>query len=283
MPTVGARVISERYFETMGIPLLQGRAFTPHDDADAPSVVIVNRTMARRFWPGRNPVGQRIAFPAAGGAPAWNEVVGVAGDVSHDGIGAAPIAELYLPYLQNPDNGGALVVRTSVNDPLLLTPALRRAAASVDPDQAFIDLRTMRETATQSVAMQRFSMLLLGAFSAFATLLTALGLYGTLAHAVGRRTRELGVRIALGATPRSIARLVAGRAALLLSLGVVLGTLAALLGARLIASQLYGVAPRDPATLAAAVLLLVSVAAVATAVPVGRAVRIEPVEALRDE
>jgi putative ABC transport system permease protein len=175
------------------------------------------------------------------------------------------------------------VVRTSVNDPLLLTPALRRAAASVDPDQAFIDLRTMRETATQSVAMQRFSMLLLGAFSAFATLLTALGLYGTLAHAVGRRTRELGVRIALGATPRSIARLVAGRAALLLSLGVVLGTLAALLGARLIASQLYGVAPRDPATLAAAVLLLVSVAAVATAVPVGRAVRIEPVEALRDE
>ena len=201
--------------------------------------------MARRFWPGRNPVGQRSAFPAAGGAPAWNEVVGVAGDVSHDGIGAAPIAELYLPYLQNPDNGGALVVRTSVNDPLLLTPALRRAAASVDPDQAFIDLRTMRETATQSVAMQRFSMLLLGAFSAFATLLTALGLYGTLAHAVGRRTRELGVRIALGATPRSIARLVAGRAALLLSLGVVLGTLAALLGARLIASQLYGVAPRD--------------------------------------
>ncbi len=283
LPTIGARVISDRYFETMRIPILQGRGFTSHDDGDAAPVVIVNRTMARRFWPGRNPVGRRIAFPTPGAPTAWNEVIGVAGDVSHDGIGAAPIAELYMPYLQGPANGGALVIRTSVDDPLTLVPALRRAATAVDPDQAFIDVRTMRETATQSVAMQRFSMLLLATFSAFATLLTAVGLYGTLAYAVGRRTRELGVRIALGATPRSIARLVAGRAALLLALGVAGGTVAALAGARLIASQLYGVAPRDPATLAAAVLLLVSVALVATAVPVGRAVRIEPVEALREE
>ena len=283
LPTIGARIISDHYFETMGIPLVQGRGFTTHDDGDAPPVVIVNRTMARRFWPGRNPVGQRIAFPAAGGPPAWNEVIGVAGDVSHDGIGAAPIAELYMPYLQSPVNGGALVIRTSVADPLSLAPALRRAATAVDPDQAFIDMSTMRETATQSVAMQRFSMLLLGIFSGFATLLTAVGLYGTLAYAVGRRTRELGVRIALGATPRSIAWLVGGRAALLLVVGIVAGGAGALVSGRLIASQLYDVAPGDPATLAAAVILLVSVAGVATAVPVGRAVRIEPVEALREE
>ena len=274
-PVVGARVVREKYFRTMGIPIRSGRDFTVRDDDNAPSVVLVNNALAARFWPGENAVGRRIGF----GDGSWLDIVGVVGDVSHDGVGSEPIAEMYIPFAQSPETGGALVLRAS-RDPGTLDAAVRRAALSADPDQALIDVRPMRDTAADSTALRRFMMLLLTAFSAVALSLTAIGIYGMLAFTVSTRTRELGIRAALGASPAQLVSLVGRQGLALTALGFVLGIPGTLALTRLLSSQLYGVTPHDPVTLGTAVAVLAAVALVATYFPTRRAANADPVKAL---
>jgi putative ABC transport system permease protein len=281
LPVVGARVVSDRYFSTMRIPVVRGRDFTAHDDAANTPVAMVNRVMAQRLWPNANPIGEHIDLGSTG--QDWREVIGIAGDVSHDGIAAAPIAELYIPYAQSPADGGALVVRTSVEPSAALDQGLRRAALSVDPDQALIDIGTMRQTADGSIAPRRFSMLLLVAFAAFALLLTTVGVFGVLSYGVGRRTREIGVRLALGAPERGVLLLVLRQGAALIAAGLCIGLAGAFAFTRLLSSQLYQVSPRDPMAFTAAVLLIATVAFAATWLPARRATRIDPASALRAE
>jgi len=281
-PVVGARVVSDGYFSTMGIPIRSGRAFTVRDNADGPPVVLVNKAMATRFWGGEDPVGRRIGF--GGPNPTWLEVVGVVGDVSHDGVGAEPIAELYLAFAQSPDNGGALVLRGSRDlmsgDQAALDAAVRRAALSVDADQALIDVKPMRETAADSTALRRFMMLLLTAFSVVALLLTAIGIYGMLAFAVSTRTRELGIRAALGARPNQLVALVGRQGLALTALGFAIGVPGTLALTRLLSSQLYGVSPHDPGVMIGAVAILGVVAIVATYLPARRTAGADPLRAL---
>jgi putative ABC transport system permease protein len=279
-PIVGARIVSDRYFRTMGIPIRSGRDFAERDDATAPPVVIVNRAMAARFWPGGDPVGQRLGF--GGPDSGWLEIVGVASDVSHDGVGSEPIPELYVPYAQSPESGGALVVRAARN-PASLERAVRQAALSADPDQALIDVRPMREVAAGSTALRRFTMLLLGAFAGVALLLTAIGIYGTLAFTVSARTRELGIRAALGAAPADLLVLVGRQGLVLTALGFAIGIPGTLALTTLLSAQLYGVTPQDPVTIAAAVSVLAAVALGATYIPAWRAAKADPVRALSSE
>jgi len=199
--------------------------------------------------------------------------------VSHDGVGSEPIAEMYIPFAQSPETGGALVLRAS-RDPGALDAAVRRAALSADPDQALIDVRPMRDTAADSTALRRFMMLLLTAFSAVALSLTAIGIYGMLAFTVSTRTRELGIRAALGARPAQLVSLVGRQGLALTALGFVLGIPGTLALTRLLSSQLYGVTPHDPVTLGTAVAVLAAVALVATYFPTRRAANADPVKAL---
>lgn len=281
LPVLGARVVSDRYFSIMRIPIVAGRDFAPGDDAHNRPVAMINRAMAERLWPNGNPVGEQIALGAAAGE--WRVVVGIAGDVSHDGIAAAPIAELYIPYAQSPENGGALVVRTSVTPSASLNDELRRAALTVDPDQALIDIGTMQETAAGSIAPRRFSMLLLVGFAGLALILTTVGVFGVLSYAVGRRTREIGVRLALGAPRGGVLLLVLRQGAALIVAGLVIGLAGAFALTRFLSSQLYQVSPRDPVAFSAAALLIAAVALAATWLPARRATRIDPATALRAE
>jgi putative ABC transport system permease protein len=276
-PVIGARVVSEKYFKTMGIRVRSGRDFTDRDDAEAPPVVLVNKAMATRFWPGADPVGRRIGFGSTGAS--WLEIVGVVGDVSHDGVGSDPIAELYIPFAQSPQSGGALVLRT-LGDPSVLDAAVRRAALSADADQALIDVRAMRETAVNSTALRRFMMLLLTTFSAVALALTAIGIYGMLAFTISTRTRELGIRAALGASPVQLLSLVGRQGLALVALGFAIGIPGTLALTRLLSAQLYGVTPHDPMTLGAAIAILGVVAAAATYFPTRRAANTDPLQAL---
>ena len=280
-PVVGARIVSEGYFRAMRIPVLAGRDFAARDDAKATPVAVVNAAFARRFWgSAQAAVGRRVGVGAPD-AP-WTEVVGVVGDVAFDGVGAEPIAELYVPFAQAPATGGALVVRTAA-EPASLAGAVRRAALAADPEQALIDVRPMRQTVAGSVAPRRFLLLLLGAFAGVALLLSAVGVYGVLAYVVGRSTREMGIRLALGAQRRDVLLMVARRGAVLAVAGAALGLAAAAGLTRFLAAQLYGVSPTDPATLGAVAAALVVVAVGAALLPARRAAATDPASTLRAE
>ncbi|HKG95463.1 MAG TPA: ABC transporter permease [Gemmatimonadaceae bacterium] len=280
-PIVGARVVSDGYFRAMRIPVVAGRDLAGRDDDKAPKVALVNVTFARRFWgSARAAVGRRIGIGP--GTPPWTEVVGVAGDVAHDGVGSEPIAEMYVPFAQLPATGGALVVRTTT-DPAPLAGAIRRAAFAADPEQALIDVRPMRETADNSVAPRRFLLLLLGAFAGVALALSAVGVYGVLAYVVGQGAREMGIRLALGAQRRDLLLMVARRGAVLAVAGAALGLVGAAGLTRFLERQLYGVSPTDPATLGGVAALLMLVAVAAALVPARRAAAADPVSALRAE
>jgi predicted permease len=277
---INNNIVSPGYFEATGIRLAGGRAFTDGDRRGAPLVAIVNETMAARYWRGRNPVGARFHLGDETGPSV--EVVGVAGDVKYRMMREAPRPSFYRPLAQTNALDGVIHVRTH-GDPGAMLPTLRFALAAVDPAVPIITMRTLRDQATINVTDERLAMLIGVTLGIAALLLAAIGLYGAMSYTVSQRTRELGVRISLGASVGGIARLILRQAMSLSLAGAALGTGLAIALARLVESRLYGIAASDPPTIAVAIALLAAIALAASWIPARRASRIDPVHALRGE
>ncbi len=281
------REVSAGFFEAMRIPLRQGRTLTEDDRAGTRRVAVIDDEFVRRYWPHENPIGKRFTFgPPAGAADTssreWIEIVGVVGHTKHEGLAAEPRIQYYLPYRQEGRPGLTVVARTT-GDPERYVTALRGVVRSVDPDQPISMVRTMDELLEQSVGQRKLSMLLLSLFSGIALLLASVGIYGVMSYSVAQRSREIGVRIALGAERRDVLRMVLRQGMRLALAGVGLGLIAALVLTRVIASQLYEVRPTDPTTFVLVASLLTAVALAANLIPALRATRVDPAVVLRDE
>jgi len=281
-PRVIWRTINGDYLDAMGIPLRRGRAFGAQDAADAPPAVIINETMARRFWPDRDPVGKRIRL----GAPTapWSTIVGVVGDVRFNALNTPAELEVYRPLAQVWQGSAYFAVRASPGgDPLRAMPAIRRIVREHDGTVPISAVRPMEAIVSQSLGQTTMVMGLLLAFAAVGIALGAVGIYGVISYDVAQRTREIGIRSALGAASGAIQWLVLRRAGVLALLGVGIGAAAAAVAARALESLVFGVEVRDPATYGALALLLLLVALVAAFIPARRAVRVDPVLALRSD
>ena len=272
--------ISPSYFKTMGIPLLSGRTFTAADDERAPLVVVISESLARRGWPGASPVGRRLLV---GRFPGFAEVVGVVGDVKNAGLAQPPQPQAYTPYAQRPWPAMTLVVRAAGGDPLGVVNAVRAAVWSVDRELPVTEVETVAASMADSIATTRLTALLLALFAFTALAIAAIGLYGVIAQTVVRRTREVGIRIALGADARSVVALVARDALRLAAAGMALGVVAAALTVRVIRGLVFDVSPADPATYAAVIVVFALTAIAAAILPVRRALRVDPLVALRAE
>ncbi len=275
-----ARVAGGQYFQVMEIPLRSGRFFSEEDVPGKPPVVIIDEFMAKQLWPGQDSVGKRIHMVES--KEPWLTVVGVVGRVKHESLDSDPRIAFYLPQTQYPSRAMTLVVR-SQGDPSALSPAVKKALRGIDPDLPMYSVRTMAERVEESLARRRFSMLLLGLFAGFALALATIGIYGVMAYLVNQGTREIGIRMALGATQRGVLRLVVFQGMTLAISGVGIGLAIALVFTRLMRSLLFGVNASDPATFGAISVLLTVVALVATYVPAKRAARVDPIVCLRAE
>jgi predicted permease len=285
-PLTEYRLISPDYFRTMNIQLLRGRYFSEGDHKTAPGVVIINETLAKRFFPGEDVLGKRIGLsnPAD-----WREIVGVVRDVRDYGPDIEPTPQSYVPMVQNaPDyldgssSGMALVVRTD-SDPTSLAPMFRERIHSLDKAQPIQNLKTMEERFGESVAPRRFNMLVLSIFAALALVLAAVGVYGVISYSVTQRTHEFGVRMALGAQPSAVNKLVLNHVLKLAIAGIVVGLAAAFAVTRTLSSFLYGVATTDPTVFVGTSLLMAAIALLASYYPARRATRVNPIIALRAE
>jgi putative ABC transport system permease protein len=277
------RVVGGDYFRAMGVPLRRGRTFQDADRSGSPHVVMVNETAAAKHWPGMDPIGQRIRYSGMDAhRNDWMTVVGVVGDVNQLGLDAPAEAETYVPFTQRPErmhDGATFVVRTT-GDPAALTTAMRERVRAVDSDIP-TTITTFESVVAASVADRRFTMLVLSAFGSFALFLAAVGIYGVLAYSVNRRTREIGVRMALGAERSRVLGMILGDGMRAVVPGIAAGVVGALLLSRLMAGLLYGIAPTDPATFTGVVVVLVLVTLVASLVPARRATKVDPMVAIR--
>jgi predicted permease len=277
------RVVSPGYFTTMGIPLLDGEDFGIEHRADAKQpVAIVNATVAQRFWPGENALGRRVRLMLRSGPGPWLRIVGVVGDVRHHGLDQPLQPEVYVPYAQAPVGSFVLLLRAS-GDPTQLAPRLRATLRALDGDLPVDPIGTAAEAIRASVAEPRLRTTLLNAFAGVALALAAMGVYGLLSFSVARSTREIGVRIALGAQRHAIVRLVLARGMTLVAGGAAAGLVASLALSRYLDRLLFGVTPTDPATFGAVTTVLLAVGLAACYVPARRAMRLDPVQALRLE
>jgi putative ABC transport system permease protein len=277
-PATNWRAITPDYFRAMGIGLLQGRVFNERDTAQSPAVVVINETMARRFWPGENPLGRRIR-PADPDEP-WAEIVGIAHAVKHWGVDRDSQAEAYYPHVQQTVPRMTLVVR-SVSEPAHMIRAVSEQVNTLDHDLPVSQVGTMERRFAESVSGRRFSMLMMGVFAATALLLAAIGLYGLIAYSVEQRTREMGVRMALGARRLDVLRLLIGQGMIPAFAGIAIGLTGSLASSQLIEGLLFGVSATDPLAFAGAAVLLAGVALLACYLPARRAARVDPVVALR--
>jgi putative ABC transport system permease protein len=271
--------VSPDYFRALRLPLKRGRLFAGTDRDGAPRVALINEAFAARMFPGEDPIGRRLRIGIQGNT--WREIVGVVGDVRHDGLDRDATMQMYEPMAQCPWDEMSFVVRAATPD--ALAPAIRQALRTVDRDQPISSAVTVEEIVARSTAQRRFSLLLLTAFAAIALVLTAIGLYGVVSYFVSLRTREIGVRLALGATRREILGLVVRQGMTLTALGVGAGLLAALAMTRLLTGLLFGVSATDPLTFAATAAMVSGVTLCATAFPAWRAARVNPGLALRCE
>jgi putative ABC transport system permease protein len=284
----GYRTVGPNYFETLGVPLLQGRFFTPGDQEKSPAVVVINSTMAHTYFPNENPLGKRMqlgATPEPEKDVPTMEIVGVVGDVLQ-GFDLGPKAEMYLPFKQAdallPVFQMTVVLRTAA-DPSQETSALRSSLAEIDPNQPLVNVRTMEQNMATSVAQPRFRTWLIGIFAALALLLAAVGIYGVMSYIVTQRTSEIGIRVTLGAQPTDVFRSIVGEGARIALLGVAAGLIAALALTRLLRSFLYGISASDPVTFFAVAIVLTLVSVAACYFPARRATRVDPIVALRYE
>ncbi len=270
----------------MGIPIVRGRAFTDRDAPGAEAVAVVNQAMARKYWPDRDPVGQRIRFLGMDRVNPWLTIVGVAGDVHYRGLTGSIEPAVYVNYLQNPERAAyfvTTVARTAAGaDAASVVAALRASLASLDPNVP-VEFSTMSAQVDRTVTDRRFTMLVLVSFGAVSLLLAAIGVYGVLALAVVQRTQEIGIRMALGADAGSVVGLVLKGAMGSVAAGVVIGLALALALTRLLQSMLFEVRTSDPMTLAGALVLVAGAAWLAALLPARRATRIDPLVAMRVE
>jgi putative ABC transport system permease protein len=281
-PLVGAHNVGPGYFRTLGVRLVAGREFAASDRVGAPRVAIVDEATARRLWPDESALGRQISIGMGMQQGEFAEVVGVVSDVRYGTLESAPTEDVYLPDFQTGWSSTRLFVRAE-GDPLSLVPALREALRDVAPSVPIASVRTLDEQLARASSRTRFAALLLGVFAALALLLAALGVYGVVAQSVADRRRELGLRMALGAEARRIARMVVQQGVSLVALGVALGAAAAWAAARALEGLLYGVSPRDPWTYAAVPLVVLAAAGVACWLPAWRAARLDPATVLRAE
>jgi putative ABC transport system permease protein len=278
-PPVGVMWASPRYFETLGIPVVRGRVFSAQDRAGQPKVVVINEAAARAFWGSEDPIGKRIAV-GQGGFGDGAEVVGVVADVRYRTVESAVGPDVYLPLLQSTRPRGVIFVR-SRSAAAALVPLLRREVHALDPDLPLTDVKSMDERLGDATWRPRMMAWILGAFAAMALVLAALGIYGVMAQGVRQRTREIGVRLALGAAYADIMKLIVGRVLIIAVMGIGLGLISAIPSMRLLVSLLYQVSPADPAVLGGLALLLLFVALLAGYLPARQAARVDPLETLK--
>ncbi len=267
------------YFRAMGIPLLRGRVFTERDRQDTTNVVVINEILAQKFWPGQDPVGKSMTVEGLQGP---REIVGVVGNVRHFGAGSDPQGELYFPYAQVPSPLLCFAVHTA-SSPLTLTNAVMRAVWAVDKDQAVSHVMSLEQLASESLAPARVSVALFAVFGGLALVLATVGLYGVISYSVSQRTREVGIRVAIGAEGNDVLRLFVRHGLMLTGLGLLIGVIAAAGLSRFMSAMLYGLRPLDPLTYLAVAFLLGVVALAATLIPAWRATKVEPMVALRYE
>jgi putative ABC transport system permease protein len=282
----GYRAVTANYFETLSVPLLQGRFLTPADKEKTPAVVVINATMAKTYFAGENPLGKRMQIGATPESEVpWMEVVGVVGDVTQ-GLGLEPKSEMYLPYRQAdqvlPVFQLSVVLRTA-GDPHQQAAALRSALAEIDPNQPLVKVRTMEDNMAATVAQPRFRTWLIGIFAGLALMLAAVGIYGVMSYSVTQRTSEIGIRITLGAQSVDVFRIVLGEGLRFALIGVAVGVAGGLVLIRLLSTFLYGVSATDPLTFFGVAILLIAVSVAACFFPARRATRVDPIEALRYE
>jgi putative ABC transport system permease protein len=268
------------YFRLMSIPLLSGRTFDRRDAGSARKVCVVSEALRRMYFPNQDPVGQRLMFAFPPASPQPREIIGVVGDVLDRGLGTGPAPMMYVPYAQAPFWGGNIVIRTNLEPPAAAA-AIRRRVAELDKDLPVSGVVKLEDLVDSSVAQPRFRTYLLELFATLAVLLAATGIYGVISYSVARRTREIGIRVALGASRAGVLKLVVGESLLLTFAGLALGVPGALLAGRLLKNMLFRVSPADPITLVAVAAVLLAVAFFASYVPVRRAMRVNPTEALR--
>jgi len=284
-PSAAMRIVTPDYFRTLRIPLRAGRLFSPADDDRSPEVVIINEEMARRFWPGQNPIGQQLHLGVrlvSGVRSGQKTIVGIVGNAKYGGLDLTSPPEVYLPYAQHPIDTVTIAVRTT-GEPLLFGPTARALLATLDRELPLARVRTMDQIVGQSIAERRFTMMLLAAFAAIAVVLAGVGVYGVLAYLVSRRTQEIGVRMAVGATASDVVSMFLREAATLAFVGLGAGILGALAAARALTTLLFGVTASDPATFVGVSCALAVAAFGASYLPARRAAKIDPIQALRNE
>jgi predicted permease len=278
------RIVSPKFFDAMRIPLKRGRVFTDQDIQSGQQVTVIDEQFVKKYFANTDPIGKRITFGARRGSTdsTWITIIGVVGHAAHEGLDAEPRIQYYFPVNQSGGRFMSVVMRTSGN-PTALLSAAREAVHSVDRNLPLSGVNPMEKLVDASVGQRKLSMILLGVFSGIAMLLASIGIYGVMSYSVTQRTRELGIRMALGAARSRVLALVVGQGMLLTGSGVVLGLIAAVGLTRFLSSQLFGVGATDPFTFAAVSVLLIAVSTVATLLPAMRATRVNPVVALRDE
>src|SRR5271155_1069393 len=274
------RAVGENYFHTLQIPMLQGRAFDQSDTANTPTVAVVSESLARKYWPGESPIGKRLE-PNFNGAP-WCKVVGVAGDVRHWGTDVDIEPTAYYPYTQIPDTirplleaNMAIAIRSTLAQGDLLN-SIRAGVADVNKNVAVYEVKTMDSMVMDSGSLRRFDLSLLGTFSALALVLAAIGVYAVMAYSVAQRTKEIGIRIALGAHSRDVFRLVLKQGARLAIAGVVIGVAAAFFLRNLMASFVYGLSANDPVIISIVTSVVLLVILLACYLPARRATKVDP-------
>jgi putative ABC transport system permease protein len=279
-PTSGTYIVTTGYFQTLKIPLVSGRTFDQKDFADHTPVIMVNEQLARKFWPGQDPVGKFLHLGKS--TKDKLEVIGVVGDVRNEGLSQESGTAVYMPESRAPRQKLNIFVRTN-EDPLSAATAIRRIVRDFEPDQAINEIATLEQVMHGTVSQPRFLSVVLSAFGGTALLLASLGVFGVISYNVRQRTREIGVRMALGANRSAVLRMFLKRAMSQIVVGLVAGLVLALISGRLLAGVLYGVTPSDPIALTAAVAVLALVALLAALLPARKATLVDPVIALRYE
>jgi putative ABC transport system permease protein len=283
-PDIDNYMITPNYLRALSVSLRQGRALTVQDTANTPLAVMISETMARKLWPGDNPIGKRVRFYNSDPAEQrpWRSVVGVVHDVKQYGLDTTGTMAMYETLEQFPTSVVTLVVRTAT-DPSSMVAAVRREIRALDKDQAVFNIVTMEELVSDSIALRRFSMFLLGLFASLALVLAAIGIYGVIAQSVSQRTHEIGIRMALGAQARDVLKLVVRQGMSLTVVGIAVGLAGAFALTRLLANLLFGVGATDPATFLWIPVLLAAVSFLACFIPARRAARLDPIKALASQ